>query len=179
MTGPTAFNLGDQRDRGWHERAEACAEMLAEFLPASASVADIGCGDRKLKEVFVARGARWRYTGFDLLPQSAEVLQFDVRRDRLPGAFDAAVMLGVTEYIEDIPAALRRLREECQWLVASHVLASARSPSPARLIELGWVSHLDRTGFAGAMRAGGFEARRERMTPDGRTLLIAAERMRD
>jgi hypothetical protein len=179
MTGPNAFNLGDQRDRGWHERAEVCAGMLAEFLPPEGSLADIGCGDRKLQQVLAAHGAAWRYAGFDLLPQSDEVTRFDVRHDRLPGSFDAAVLLGVTEYIEDIPAALHRLRGSCQWLFASHVLASPRSPSPARLIELGWVSHLDRKGFNEAVRAGGFEPRREQLTPDGRTLLIAAKRMRD
>lgn len=176
MTGPTAYNLVDQRDRGWSERAEACAALMARLLPPRASIADIGCGDCKLRSALAASGPGWRYAGFDLLPQSDDVALFDVRRDALPGRFDAAVLLGVTEYLDDITAAIRRLGESCEWLFASHVLASGRSPSPARLAELGWISHLDGAGFTMAVRAAGFDVQGEQITPDGRTLIVAARR---
>lgn len=177
MRAPTAFNLSDQRDRGWYERAQTCIDLLADILPERARLADIGCGDRKLRDLLAANGIWCEYAGFDLLPQSTEVIRFDVRSDRLPGGFDIAVLMGVTEYLEDIPTALQLMGESCQWLAASHVLASHRSPSPARLSELGWVSHLDRAEFTRAVGKGGFEVVRERMTPDGRTLLVVARRV--
>lgn len=176
MTAPSAYNLDDQRNRGWRERADACAALMAGLLPASASIADIGCGDCKLRAALAPHGPGWRYAGFDLLPQAQDVTFFDVRSDSLPRRFDAAVLLGVTEYLDDIVAALGRLGTSCEWLFASHVLASSRSPSPARLVELGWISHLDAASFTQAFRAAGFEVRGQQMTPDKRTLIVAGKR---
>lgn len=171
-----AFNLPQQQAGGWWARARIAADLIAEVLPPTGALADIGCGDRKLQAVLAERGVAVAYAGFDLLPQSPEVAPFDLRQDTLPRSFDAAALLGVTEYLPDIGDVLRRLAPQCGALVVSHVLASERSPSPARLAELGWISHLHREPFLAAVRRGGFAIERERMTPDGRTLLVAARR---
>lgn len=170
------FNLTDQQAEGWWAPARVAADMVAALVPAGGRLADLGCGDCKLRAALVDRGVTVDYTGFDLLPQSPGVRQFDLRRDRLPCSFDVATLLGVTEYLANIGAVLCALAPYCDAVVVSHVLASARSPTADRLTQLGWVSHLGRDEFLKAVCAGGFVVERKHMTPDHRTLLIAARR---
>jgi hypothetical protein len=178
------FNLRSQADRDWSERAGICAELLAPVLSRypSPTLADVGCGDRKLHRKLAETGLDVAYSGFDLRPQGPEVAAFDVERDDLPGRFDVAALLGVTEYLVDLPGSLARLGRHCDWIVLSHVLRGSQPPSPQRLAELGWHNHLDRAGLVRCMADAGLEPVEERLTPDARTLVVlcttAAQRAR-
>jgi hypothetical protein len=169
-----AFNLRSQSERGWWERAQIGVDLLSTIagVEAAMRIADIGCGDRKLAQALAERGLACVYTGFDLLPQDDLVQAFDIERDVLPQRVDAAVLLGVSEYLGDLQRALARQRGRCDWLLASHVLRTVRSPGPERLAELGWRNHLARDDFVALVERAGYGIVAERVTPDTKTLVV-------
>lgn len=170
------FNLETQADRGWLERADACVSLVLGLLqadPGISSVADIGCGDGKLSRRLAVAAPKLRCAGYDLLPQSGDVTPFDLGTDTLPVPVDIVILLGVTEYLADLHAALYRLAPRCRYLILSHVLRTPASPSPQRLLELGWRNHLERPALEQAVRDAGFETLAGCPTPDGKTWLLA------
>jgi hypothetical protein len=168
------FNCRDQGAPSWHDRAALAAAMLAA-VPAlrapAATLADIGCGDDKLREALRRAGATIAWHGYDLRPQRPDVTVYDVRLGPLPRRHTAAALLGVTEYLPDLPAVLRRLAGEVSFLVLSHVLRDPVLYPPARRAELGWVTQLDEAGLAGLLADAGLRILEQRRTADGRTIV--------
>lgn len=173
---PSGFNCVDQPRTTWRERVDVCAEILATLAAEDRrelSVADVGCGDQKLREAVHARGVRVRYAGFDLVPQSAEVQRCDVRRDRFTKARDVIVMLGVIEDLDGLPAALERLSVHAGHLVLSHVVRRGDQYTLAMLSRLGWINHLSENELASVLADSGRTITTQRLTPDGRTVVLA------
>jgi hypothetical protein len=169
------FNLTSQADRGWWERAHVCADLLAPLCEAGdpvRSLADVGCGDRKLERVLAERHMGLAYLGFDLVPQSDEVVPFDLNVERLPLAVDVLVLLGVTEYLEYFVTSLARQAPQCRYLILSHVMRGPKSPSAARLLELGWRNHFDEEVLVSRLKLARFDVAASRWTPDGKSLLL-------
>ena len=174
----TAFNCADQTTPTWRQRADVCAELLTVLVPARGmplQLADIGCGDQKLRDSLRARGVSMDYTGYDLLPQTSDVHRFDVRSDLLPRQHDVAVMLGVIEYLQDLPVALGRLARQVPYLVLSHVIRQGDTYTPDMLAKLGWVNHMERSELEAQLARSGYAITAQRMAPDGRTMLFACE----
>jgi hypothetical protein len=170
------FNLVDQARRDWIERAEVCADMVARLLAAhagTARLADLGCGDTKLRQVLAARGLDIRYEGHDLLPQRDDVARLDLNTDPPPAGIDVAVMLGVGEYLPDLAGVLQRVGSASRWLIFSHVLKRDPPIPPARLAELGWINHLDAAALESRVDAAKLRILERRLTPDRRTLMLA------
>jgi hypothetical protein len=175
------FNLDQQAERGWLERSARAATMLATLAaaePGLRRLADIGCGDTKLRRSLAARDIQLAYQGFDLLPQRPDVLPFDLSTDSLSEPFDVVVLLGVTEYLPDLAGTLARLKPSCRHLLLSHVLKSAKSPSPQRLAELGWRQHLTDEQLQDCIASADFRIRDRDFTPDGRTRLLLCDALR-
>lgn len=161
---PHPFNCHNQARQPWIERTEAAARLirtLSERVPVQ-TVADIGCGDRKL-------GAHLRgfdYHGFDMMPQSRKVSRFDVQRDRLPETFDVAVLLGVTEYLGDPESVLRRL--SALHLIVSHAALNVTAR------ERNWRTNLPADQFEALIERAGFTiAERITMESDGTSVWLA------
>lgn len=174
------FNLVSQTERGWIERAEACVDMIEAARrtdPSIVSLADIGCGDAKLQRTLAARGVPVHYAGYDLLPQNDAIRRFDLAVDTLGEPVDLVVLLGVCEYLADFVGALSRLRTACRHLILSHVLRSPKSPSAARLAELGWVNHFTEAELGQALAAAGYRVGSRRMTPDAKSLIVHCQPM--
>lgn len=173
----STFNCSDQTQWSWVQRAEVCLDLVVDVLPKHCSgvLADIGCGDRKLLRALEGRGLQIRYQGYDLNPQSEEVEAFDVRRDLLPSEIDLAVMLGVTEYLEDLPAVLRSLSSQAPRLILSHVIRQSDEYTPERRAKLGWLNHLSRDELREIVQNANFEVLGERMDLENKTLLLACQ----
>ena len=61
------------------------------------------------------------YTGVDLNPLSKDILQCNIETDPLPeGCFDKVVILGVLEYLSDLPAVMKKLQAVTETLVVSY-----------------------------------------------------------
>jgi hypothetical protein len=173
--GHRPFNCADQATPTWRQRADVCAELLTGLVPARGAplqLADIGCGDQKLRDSLRACGVSVDYTGYDLLPQTSDVHRFDVRSDLLPRQHDVAVMLGVIEYLQDLPVALGRLARQVPYLVLSHVIRQGDTYTPEMLAKLGWVNHLALGELEELLSNSGYAESTHRLTPDGRTMLV-------
>lgn len=170
------FNCKDQGNLTWWERAELCADLLAslELRPGlEVSIADIGCGDQKLLEAIRRRGLLCRYQGYDLLPQDRDVVQFDVRSDVLPNAYEVVALLGVVEYLEQVELVFASLARQAPWLLLSHVIQQGEYYTAERLAELGWRNHLTSKELIRMLDRAGLTVVRRGMTSDNRTLLLA------
>ena len=138
----------------------------------SRRVADLGCGDCKLRDALARLGTPCEYHGYDLLPQSADVTLLDLASQRLPQPCDVAVMLGVGEYLQALPAVLRRLHLDAAALVISHTLAEPPR-SAEELQRLGWCNHMPRAAFERLLADSGWHIRSQALTDDGKTLIWA------
>jgi hypothetical protein len=177
--GPASFHCGEQTAATWGVRAAAAAALLAELSAArreGATLADIGCGDGKLRDALRARGLGIRWQGYDLHPQAAEVTRFDVRSEQLPQPVAVAALLGVADYLPDLPQVLAALADRAESLVASHVVRDDRLYPPDRRRELGWVNHVDADAFVQLLSAAGWRVLARRRTDEGRTQIVLCER---
>jgi glycosyltransferase involved in cell wall biosynthesis len=173
-----AYNCVDQTRPTWQDRADKAAQLVIDLLEghtATRRVADLGCGDCKLRTALAQLGTACEYRGYDLLPQSADVAALDLARDRLPQSCDVAVMLGVSEYLESLPDTLQRLRLDAAALVVSHTLGD-RPRSAEELQRLGWRNHLSRADFEKTLLQAGWIVRDQRITDDGKTRLWSCVR---
>ena len=175
------YNCNEQGTRTWHERAELCAELVASLYHHSSqpfSLADIGCGDQKLRDALRRKGLACRYQGYDILPGSQEVARLDVQSETLPFTYDVVVMLGVVEYLEKAEPVFASLALQARWLLLSHVVRQGEYYSEARRAELGWRNHLTRDMITGMLENSGLAVVRDQMTSDNRTLLIVCRSLR-
>jgi len=177
------FNTKDQKKASWLHRAEMCADMIAQLrqrivdpLECDAlRIADVGCGDMKLKRALEERGLRCHYDGFDLIPQSPDVKLFDVRRDELPARYTVVTLLGVIEYIEPLDEALKRLAGCTDSIVLSHVIRQDATYTPQKCKELGWINHLSQSELEGRLHRNRIDVLETRLDTEGKTLLLLCQ----
>jgi hypothetical protein len=175
---PQSFNLDRQCSSAWVDRAEICVDLLRQIdsRGSALAVADIGCGDQKLRDIACRNGLTLRYTGYDVQPQAANVERFDIERDVIDRPVDVAVMLGVIEYVADPRSALVRLAEFAPRLILSHAVRDGDRYSCAELAKLGWRNHLYRVELEALLVETGWTIQTTRETPDSKTWLWAAQR---
>lgn len=170
MTNNFQFNIESQRSLGWLDRVEKSASLLHAlngiFL-GTPTLADMGCGDQKLRAALIDRGIDCLYQGFDINPQSLDVKRFDVNTDNLEIDYDIIVALGLTEYV-DLNNLLISMRKKCSYFVVSHVLKNPMYYTDSDLIKLGWMNHLSAEDFQKYLLDAGFDVMRTDMTTNGK-----------
>jgi 2-polyprenyl-3-methyl-5-hydroxy-6-metoxy-1,4-benzoquinol methylase len=168
------FNCSDQESPSWRERSDLCAALLREINleDIALRIADVGCGDRKLLQSLAGFELPYQYVGFDLIPQSEDVIQFDATKDRLPRSFDVIVLLGVIEYISDLDSFLGHITGQARHIVLSHVIRQGELYNAVRLAELGWVNHLTKLELFQKLSQHGLSVDAEIMTGDQKTILL-------
>lgn len=172
-----AFNCCDQIQASWLDRARKCGDLIAHVarqLSSRVKVADLGCGDMKLRSVLLEQGTPFDYCAFDLLPQSPDVKQLDLEHDDIPSQYDVVVLLGVIEYLRRPEHVLGRLTRCTPWLVVSHVVRDAHEYSASEVLARGWMNHLTTSEFDALLKNAGWEPRDIVTTDDGRTRLWLA-----
>ncbi len=172
------FNLSDQTNRTWQDRAELCAALIGRICEPGKriSLADVGCGDMKLRNALRAEGLQVDYFGFDLLPQADEVRPFNLDRDHLPCEFDIVTVLGVIEYLHHVRFALQMIAEASRHFVFSYMpsnLSGFILPDAARL---GWSNCMCQTEVEAMLQAICVTVTAREITPDGRTMLWLCNR---
>jgi SAM-dependent methyltransferase len=170
--GTARFNLDRQDERHWSERATTAADMLSTASKTTPirTVADIGCGSGKIGGFLPLLGLSVEYSGFDMLPQNSTVQQFDITRDKLPKRFDAAMLLGVLEYVDDARGALESVRPFVDLLLVSHAVKETRTGvTPAKQRKLGWLTFLTSDEFERVIVSAGYTVEKSMLTPDQRT----------
>lgn len=178
MVRDAAFNTGNQSKATWVERAALACDLLAPAVAADeiASISDVGCGDEKVRRLIDERGWHVRYRGFDLVPQSEAVELLDLNLSAPAGHSDAAIALGLLEYVDDIGACLRRLAEHAPRLVVSHTVRDGSGFGKDVQKERGWNNHLLASEFAHLLASNRWRIMDVRTTSNRLTRIWLAER---
>jgi hypothetical protein len=164
------FNTENQGLDSWLDRAERCADLIvASGVTGRLTLADVGCGDEKLRAVLERRGLAVDYQGFDIRPQSDGVIRFDAASEDLPLAYDVVVVLGLVEYLRSFSDFLQRLRPRCRRLALSHVASDLSHYTAADLGRLGWCNHLSRLEVEALIEDAGFRPLATNLTADRKT----------
>lgn len=125
----------------WDERAR----LAAQLVKPGSSVLDLGCGPIQPLRALLPSGCR--YVPADLIRWSEEVIQVDLNAGELPqGCFDYIVMLGVLEYLDDVPTVLHRLRTISDNLVVSYCHPT-RFANIAKRRALHWINDFRKRAF--------------------------------
>jgi hypothetical protein len=139
------FNCQTQHRTTWDERAHGAVALLrcasgSQHWPDLLRIADLGCGNQRLRQCLSqGLGRPFEYVGYDLLPQSEDVVRLDVERELPSYGFDIVFCLGLLEYLRDVGSFARRLREVCRFAVTSYVVANrAGGLSRAQRRRHGW-----------------------------------------
>ena len=172
-----AYNCDTQTSKSWMDRSSVAARLVRQVSsesPDGIALADIGCGDEKLRAALEAESVPVRYRGFDLLPQHEAVSRFDVANQDLPEIVDVAVMLGVIEYLRDPKSAFARVAKRARCLVVSHRASDLSRISWWRRRKRGWVSIMSSSQLEDALTDAGFAVRERALTGDGHTLVWLA-----
>jgi len=146
-------------------------EAAGDALKRRVRLADLGCGNQRLRSSLQSEFGSTRivYRGFDIHPQADDVAFFDVRQAAPPGEWDVVAMLGVLEYVEDLPAALRRLAGAAPWYLVSHVVSDGRPAAESERRRYGWTRLPSAAELSQELAQAGFTVAGHRLLDEGRT----------
>jgi FkbM family methyltransferase len=110
------------------------AARVADHIPRGAHVLDVGAGAMALRRFL---DASVRYTPADLVAREPGCLVADLNQGQFPeGRYDYVTMLGVLEYLHDVPAVLRRARAAAPRAILTYSLFAGENRDNRR--SLGW-----------------------------------------
>jgi len=114
----------------WDERAA----RVAAHIPRGARVLDVGAGAMALRR-FLDKTVR--YIPADIVAREPGCLVADLNQGQFPeGRYDYVTMLGVLEYVHDVPAVLRRARAAAPRAIFTYSLFAGEDRDGRR--SLGW-----------------------------------------
>jgi tetratricopeptide (TPR) repeat protein len=151
-------------DLAWNERAR----LAADFIPAGATVLDLGCG-RMALEGYLPPGCR--YTPCDIVRRDERTLLCDFNQQPVPHPPGAThiTTLGVLEYIHDWRNFLRQLRAFGLPVVLSYCPTDFTSHLDRKA--LGWINHISLQELCAGFAEAGFHLQSS-MRPDGNQVLL-------
>jgi len=124
-----------------NEDWNARARRVAELIPPTATVLDVGCGTQHLRELV----GEDRYVGLDVVARDERTIVADLNRAGIPdealARADCVVMLGVLEYLVRPLETLRQALAGGRRVVVSYTPADLGPDHATREAE-GWHSHL-------------------------------------
>jgi tetratricopeptide (TPR) repeat protein len=151
-------------DPAWNERAR----LAADFIPAGASVLDLGCG-RMALEGYLPPGCR--YTPCDIVRRDERTLLCDFNEQPVPRAPDAThvAALGVLEYVHDWRNFLRQLRSFGLPVVLSYCPTDFTAHLDRKA--LGWINHISLQELCAGFAEAGFHLQTS-LRPDSNQVLL-------
>ena len=139
---PDRDRWGDPASYGgdhWDSRAKQAAHLVRD----GARVLEIGVGKGTFRDEVKGRCS---FVGADLNPLDDQTLAMDLDSDALPaGAFDVIVLMGVLEYLHNLPAVAEKLRAGAPQVLISYCSIPGNAASAAVVSarrERGWVNDL-------------------------------------
>lgn len=134
----------------WNNRAK----FAAQFLRTGLSIVDIGCGAMAVESIFSASS----YVPCDVIQRDDRTKVIDLNAETIPGEWlagaDVVVMLGVLEYIADIPSVLRSVFDAGKPIITSYHPTNRNPNSEDRSHT--WISSCTLEDFEGIITECGF-----------------------
>lgn len=138
----------DNLDRSWERLPLAAAPLI----PPGARVLDLGAGHEALERHLPADVV---YVPADVVARTPRTVVVDVNAGEFPeGTYDVVVMLGLLEYVHDVPALLRRAAGAASTLVASYCTVTRWDRE--RRLEKGWFNDLALSDLLDTLKATGW-----------------------
>ncbi|MDA0655824.1 MAG: FkbM family methyltransferase [Proteobacteria bacterium] len=110
--------------------AEDRANAVADFLPHSGSLLDIGAGTMRL---FQKMPMAVRYTPLDLFRYAKATILADLNQNQFPeGHWSFASILETLEFIHDAPSLLRRVKASADHLILTYRVAEGADMAARR-----------------------------------------------
>jgi hypothetical protein len=126
---------------------ESRTQRAAALVPQDSRVIEFGAGKRVLERHL---DQSCTYTPSDIVDRGPGTIVCDLNQRPLPvlgvGAYDVAVLMGVLEYMRDMPSVLDWLTELVPTCVLSYACARGRRYSPRRALgatgrlKAGWLN---------------------------------------
>lgn len=153
-------------EASWNARAK----LAADFIPAGATVLDLGCGAMAL-ETFLPPGCR--YIPCDLVARDERTIVCNFNEQPIPSVPDTThiTFLGVLEYIHDWRGFLGQLRAKGVPVIFSYCPADFTTHLDRA--SLGWVNHLSVNELSAGLNEAAFSVQSS-MRPDSNQVLIRA-----
>jgi hypothetical protein len=148
----------------FHADWEPRTKMVAALVPNNSRVIEFGVGNRNLERYL---DPSCSYTPSDLVDRGPGTIICDLNQRPLPdlGAdvYDVAVLIGVLEYIRDLPSMLDWLTKYVTGCVVAYAPVRAKGYSPRAVFETvarlrhGWMNNYREEEIRSLFRERGFE----------------------
>ncbi|HUZ63466.1 MAG TPA: class I SAM-dependent methyltransferase [Acetobacteraceae bacterium] len=151
-------------DESWRLRVE----QMARFIPAGASVMDLGCGERWLRQIVGSE----RYTGVDYRSRSLDTIVCDFDQDEFPDIFrHVAFVSGCLEYIRDYPRFIAEVCRRTSLCILSYCPIETHGDLVGRR-RAGWRNDLTIDAIEQEFGRHGFAKTDEELTASGNAVLV-------
>lgn len=151
-------------DDAWRARIR----QMAEFIPANATVMDLGCGPGWLREIVGARS----YTGVDYLPRKEDTVVCDFNKRQFPEfRRDVAFVSGCLEYIDDYRWFIAQICDKAGMCILSYCPVEIHQDLAARR-RAGWVNDLTLDDIKREFVRHSFRLSAETATPTGNAIMV-------
>jgi hypothetical protein len=161
------WSQSENLPKRWDKRAPFCAALCAE----SRCVCDIGCGNQSLRSLL---SPRIKYLPADLVRRTDDTAVCNLNKGELPEEYlrqaDTAIMLGVIEYVYDVPWVLKSLSSFIETLIVSY--------NPSDMIDIarddmGWVNGFSIMELSALLVASGYLIRDVNLVDPGQVIFRA------
>jgi hypothetical protein len=162
---------------------EARTELAAGFIPNGSRVIEFGAGRRALERHL---DPSCTYVPSDIVDREPGTLVCDLNQRPLPDlgtdVYDVAVLMGVLEYVRDVPAVLDWLAELAPTVVLSYVCVTADRHSlrgmrdKANRLGVGWMNHYREEELRPLFRERGFACLRAETWANNRIFVFSRRR---
>ena len=154
------WSEGSSFEASWEPRTRRAAELV----PNCSRVIEFGAGKRRLEQ-YLDRSCT--YVPSDMVDRGPGTIVCDLNERPLPdlgaGGYDVAVILGVLEYLRDVPEVLDWLAKQIQVCVVSYVCVENKRYSLRRMrqtlsrLRAGWMNNYDEDHLRALFQERGFE----------------------
>lgn len=140
--------LSEEEESHWDVRAAKAASLLI----TCGSIVDFGCGTMQLERHLPASV---RYVPVDIVKRDDRTIVLDLNEVTPPSlAADAAAVLGVLEYLFDVPRFLRALATEYSRAVISYNVTDG--DGGRNRLRSGWFNNYSRSQIEDIFRSAGY-----------------------